>query len=73
MATLTQPKTNTGLLVYSYKSNTKIVISSAHITSYKELSKNELLIVSGADTNRLRFVDKADRDAAIAILDSTMA
>lgn len=72
MATLTQPKTNTGLLVYSYKSNSQTVIAAAHITSYKELPNNELLIISGNDVNRLKFVDKADCDAAVAILDSTM-
>jgi len=72
MATLTQPKVNTGLLEYSYKSNSKTVIVAAHITSYKELPNNELLVVSGADVNRLKFIDKADCDAAVAILDNTM-
>ena len=71
--TLTQPKTNTGLLEYSYKDNSKTVIAAAHITSYKELPNNELLIISGADVNRLKFIDKADCDAAIIILDSTIA
>jgi len=73
MPTLTQPKTNTSLLEYSYRSNSKTVIAASHITSYKELPNNELLVVSGADVNRLKFIDKADCDAAIIILDSTMA
>ena len=73
MATLTQPKTNTGLLEYSYKSNSKTIIVAAHITSYKELPNDELLVISGADVNRLKFIDKADCDAAIVIIDSTMA
>jgi len=72
MPTLTQPKGNTRLLEYAYRSNSKTVISAAHITSYKELPNNELLIISGADVNRLKFMDKADCDAAVAILDSTM-
>jgi len=72
MATLTQPKINTGLLEYSYSSNTKTVISAAHITSYKELQNFELLVISGADVNRLKFMDKSDRDAAISILDGVM-
>ena len=72
MATLTQPKTNAGLLVYSFKSNTKTVLAAAHITSYKELPNNELLVISGADVNRLKFMDRADRDVAIIILDGTM-
>jgi len=72
MATLTQPKANKGLLVYSYKSNTRVVIAATHITSYKELPNFELLIISGADINRLKFIDKADCDAAILIVDNTM-
>ena len=73
MATLTAPKTNTSLLVYSYKTESRTVISAAHITSYKELPNNEMLIISGADVNRLKFIDKADCDAAIAIIDGVMA
>ena len=72
MATLTQPKANKGLLVYSYKSNSKTVIAATHITSYKELPDNELLVISGADVNRFKFIDKADCDAAIIIIDGTM-
>lgn len=72
MATLTQPKSNKGLLVYSYKTNTEITIAAAHITSYKKLPDNEMLITSGADTNRLKFINEADCDAAIAVLDDTM-
>jgi len=72
MPTLTQPKTNPGLLEYSYKSNSKTIISAIHITSYKLLPNNELLIISGADVNRLKFIDEADCDTAIIILDNTM-
>lgn len=72
MATLTQPKANTSLLVHSYRANTPIVIAGSLITSYMELPNNELLVKSGADVNCLKFIDKADCDAAIVILDTTM-
>lgn len=73
MGTLSQPKVNTGLLVYRYMATSRTVIVAAHITSYKELPNNELLVKSGADSNRLKFIDQADRDDGISMLDTTMS
>lgn len=72
MATLTQSKSNKGLLTYCYNSETEIVFAASHITEYVKLPKNELLVKNASGTNRLKFTDLADRDAAIAILDVTL-
>jgi len=70
MATLTQPILDKSSLMHAYESNTKIKITGALITSYVELPNNELLIKSGGDVNRLKFIDKVDCDAAIVLIDS---
>ena len=72
MATLTQVKANSGLITYSHKEDTVIVFAASHVTSYAILPDNNLLIKSPAGDNCLRFIDSADRDAGIAILDATM-
>ena len=72
MTTLTQSKSNKGLLTYCYNSETEIIFAATHITDYAKLPNNELLIRSAAGTNRLKFIDSTDRDAAIVILDATM-
>lgn len=72
MTTLTQSKSNTGLLTYCYDSDTEIVFAANHITDYTKLPKNELLIKNISGVNRLKFTDSPDRDAAIVILDATM-
>ena len=72
MATLTQSKTNKSLLVYAYKETSEIVIAATHITHYVKLPDNSLLIHNASGSVRLKFVDLADRDAAIVILDATM-
>ena len=72
MATLTQQKTNKGLLTYSYKENTVIVFAATHITSYALLPDYNLLIKSASGNTCMKFVDQVDRDSAIIILDSVM-
>ena len=72
MATLTQSKSNKGLLTYCYNSETEIVLAAAHITEYVKLPNNELLVKNASGTNRLKFTDAVDRNAGIVILDATM-
>ena len=73
MATLTESAGNKGVLKHAFSNDTQITMAGKHITSYIKLPNNILRVTSGSDLRRLKFIDEADREDAIVIIDAAMS
>ena len=73
MSTLTNSTEKPGLLLYATTKGTHVHLAGRHIISYTELPNNCLSVITTGNSMKMVFDDRADRDAAITVLDNVLA
>ena len=73
MSTLTNSIEKPGLLLYATTKGTHVHLAGRHMISYTELPNNCLSVITTGNSMKLMFDNRADRDAAMVVLDDVLA
>jgi len=73
MSSLTASLENVGLITYVSRKGTSTHFAAKHIVSCTELPDNTISVITTGGSQRLKFDNSTDRDAAMTVLDEALA